>query len=110
MEGSYHCIPCNKACKSCVGFGAKDCIECADDHVKEGRVCVPFEQSQTNNRLEIFKYLLYVALTVLSCWLMNRRPLVGSFITVLLCVFIALREYANHLAVDSYLDVFEEFL
>ena len=110
MEGGFHCIPCNKACKTCLGFGPKECLECADGYVKEGRSCVPFEESQASNRLEVFKYLLYVALTVLSCWLMNRRPLVGSFITVLLCVYIALREYANHLALDSTLEVFEEFL
>lgn len=110
VEGSYHCIACSKECKSCTGFGPKDCVECADGYVKENRACVPYEESQTSNRMEILKYLLYVTLTILSCWLMNRRPLVGSMITVVLCIIIALSEYANRLNLDSPMDVFEEFL
>lgn len=110
IEGSYHCIACDKVCKTCYGLGSEECLECADGYVKEGKKCIPYAESKKGNRNEIFKYLLYVALTIFSMCLMSKRPLVALLITILLSVYIGLVEYANLNSFDSIMQVLEEFI
>ena len=103
----YH-LACDKVCKTCYGLGNQQCLECADGHIMEGKKCIPYEKSKKSNQMEIFKYLAYVSISILLCFLMSKKSLVASIITVLLSVYIGLAEYANLNGLNNAMHAFEE--
>ena len=83
-------------------------MDCAAGYIKEGEKCIRYEKSKKSNQMEIVKYLAYVSISILLCFLMSKKSLVASIITVLLSVYIGLAEYANLNGLNNAMHAFEE--
>ncbi|XP_044765319.1 cysteine-rich with EGF-like domain protein 2 [Coccinella septempunctata] len=100
-EGSYHCINCDKSCKSCTGDGISNCKECANGYTMRDNICVDAEEESRKQNINITRYLFYLGLSIATFILFNRNTVLAAFLGIAVAIYIFTSEYFQTLSLPE---------
>ncbi|KAK6635664.1 hypothetical protein RUM44_000918 [Polyplax serrata] len=92
-DGSYTCLECDKACKSCNGDGPDMCNECADGYYMEDKVCVDEQKKTRDFKINMTRYITYFGLCMATCIVFQKNTLIASLIGLSVALYISVSEY-----------------
>ncbi|EEB17120.1 conserved hypothetical protein [Pediculus humanus corporis] len=91
-DGSYTCLECDKACKTCNGDGPDMCDECANGYYLEDKVCIDEQKKTRENKVTMARYITYFGLCVATCIIFQKNTLVAGLIGFSVAVYISVSE------------------
>lgn len=92
-DGSYTCLECDKACRTCNGDGPDMCDECADGYYLKDKICIDSSRKSREMTMNFTRYLTYAGLTVATCIVFSKNVYVASFIGLSVGLYISISEY-----------------
>ena len=93
-EGSYTCLSCDKACKSCHADGPDSCHECADGYsMNKDKFCISNEAAGKLLTLSNTRYFTYLGLCVATAIIFQRSSAIAGVLGVVVAAYVTLSEY-----------------
>lgn len=93
-EGSYQCLACDRACKSCHGDGPDSCIDCAEGYsMNKDKFCISDESAGKIFNLSNTRYFTYFGLCVATAIIFQRSSAIAGVLGVVVAAYVTLSEY-----------------
>ena len=93
-EGSYLCLACDRACRSCSGDGPDSCYECAEGYVmNKDNFCISHETAGKIFTLSNTRYFTYLGLCVATAIIFQRSTAIAGILGTVVAAYVTLSEY-----------------
>lgn len=93
-EGSFTCLACDRACKSCHADGPDSCTECAEGYVmNKDNFCISNETAGKMFTLSNTRYFTYLGLCVATAIIFQRSAAIAGTLGVVVAAYVTLSEY-----------------
>lgn len=92
-DGSYSCLECDQACKTCNGDGPDMCDECADGYYLKDNICLDSSKKSRDKKLNMTRYMTYFGLCVATCIILQKSTYIAGVIGLAVAVYITVCEY-----------------